>query len=166
MHAIAPIDIPPPNAATAPRYPAFVTTMLWTDVAMCVLRALATLTAAFALGLGLGGVGDDEVHFRGAGELVLGIAVALPGLIGNLMLLRRRRAGLVFGWMSLAFVGISIAFSFWVMQRMLADPDTLECPPETLVAGVVLGVLLRLAVNFLYLVALRLAAGELRHGLE
>lgn len=152
-----------PAAPSSPRYRTFVAVMLWTDVVMCALRTFAVLSAIFVMGLGVGGVGDDEATLRNTGEVILGAAVATTGFVGNLLLLRRKRVGLAFGWLSLAFVGISLAFAFWVMQGMLANPDSLDCPPDVLIAGVMFGVLLRVSVNFLYLIALRLASRELKH---
>lgn len=147
-----------PPAAT-PAYPRFVTNWLRIDLALCVATGLLAL-AATAAAVVDGDFGDYDAA-TAIGETLIQYGIAACGIVGNLLLLHRRRTGFGFAGAALALVCAGIALSFHTMQGRIADPET-TCSTESIVGGFVVGVFFRGLINLIYLDALRRAHRFLR----
>ncbi|WP_300617979.1 hypothetical protein [Dokdonella sp.] len=147
-------DGAPATRPAAPAYPAFVTNWLRIDLALCVVTGLLAL-AATATSIVDGDFGGYDAA-TAIGETLIQYGIATCGIVANLLLLRRQRAGFGFAAAALAFVCAGIALSFHTLQWRIADPET-TCPTETLVGGFVLGLFFRSLLNLIYVDALRRA---------
>lgn len=126
--------------------------MLWLDLVFC---CFVGLNAVLAAGVIFGYNNLDYLPMRAAIEMITGGGIAFFGITGNLLLLRKRRAGLLFASVALLFVVAGIGGSYVALPQMLAKPEELPCPPELVIAGVVTGTIVRACFNFLYVLALR-----------
>ena len=150
MTVVASIPVVP--AARIPNaYGSTARFMLWLDLACCCLVGLNALVAAGVL---LGYIHADYSPERATVEMITGGGIALCGIGGNLLLLRKRHAGLLLAWTTLLFVAAGIVASYALLPQLLADPEALPCPPEIAVAGVVIGTVVRACYNFLYVLTL------------
>ena len=157
--SITPAALPANLQAPASAHGGFAGAWLRIDLALCIVRALA----AFATLVALGSLADDSDFARISGwsELILGTGVAAFGIAGNLLLLRGRRLGLVMMGISLLFVALSLLGAYGSMAYRLAYPDEASCPPADLVAGVILGTLMRASINVVTMVVLGQVARRL-----
>jgi hypothetical protein len=149
---------PEPIAASAPvarlRYPGVVSGWLVADLLLCVFNAGLAL-----LGISLLLDGDLE-HLplsTALAETAVHAGIAAFGIPGNALLLRYRPGGAVLAKIALLFVAAGVALSLYELPLRLADPAA-TCPPETLVAGAVVGLFCRITLNLVYFGMLRRAA--------
>ena len=128
------------------------------DLVLCVLMALNALTCFVALLSMEPGTFDA---LRAGLEGAASACVALFGITGNILLLRRKRAGLWFAGGALLSVAAGMACAIWAASHMIGNSDEIGCDPEVVLAGAILGVMLRLCLNFLYVLALAATAKSL-----
>lgn len=149
---------PEPIAASAPvarpRYPGVVSGWLIADLILCVFNAgLALLGISLLLD-------GDPGHLplsTALAETAIHAGIAAFGIPGNALLLRYRPGGAMLAKIALLFVGAGVAVSLYELPLRLADPEA-TCPPETMVAGAVVGLFCRVTLNLVYFGMLRRAA--------
>lgn len=148
--------MPPDHAASslpavAP-YPGFVRWWLRIDLALCVVVGLAALIGT--ANLLRGEIGDyDRTH--AIAETLIQYGTATFGILGDVLLLRRRRAGCWLACVALAFVGASMALVLHAMQLRMAAMDPDEA--AAFAVGVVLILCCRGAIHLVYAYVLRRA---------
>jgi hypothetical protein len=141
------LEAPPP--VTLPR---FCKGFFIADLVFCVLRLLIVLlgVAAFAT---LGPEEAPDAPSFGM-EVITGLAIAVFGISGNILLLNRQRWAVVFGYLCVGATVASILVGVW--GAVLGAQEIGGNTPE--LAGFVVGagfsVMLRLALLGMYIVAL------------
>lgn len=138
---------PPPLAN---RHERLARNWLKVDLALCVFLALNAVGSLILWALQEPGSFEAT---RAIGEGVASAAVALFGITANILLLRRKRLGLWFAGGALLSVLGGIIFAIWSTSYMIGNPEEITCDPPTVLAGLVLGIMMRLCVNFLYVLA-------------
>ncbi len=138
-------------AATLHRpYPRFVTLWLWFDLALCVIMGVMGLAAS--VHLLSGGFGPTPAS-RAIAETVIQYGIAVFGISGNLLLLRRRRNGFWLACVALAFVATGLVVSLMALPAVIG---TLQSETEILLlVGFVITWGARWLVNLVYAFALR-----------
>lgn len=149
--SIAPEPAPLPAPAARPRYAGVVSGWLVADLLLCVFNAGLAL-----LGISLLLDGEPPPSTAVA-ETAVHAGIAAFGILGNAQLLRYRASGAALAKIALLFVGAGVAVSLYEFALRLADPDP-TCPPETLVAGAVVGLFCRITLNLVYFGMVRRAA--------
>jgi hypothetical protein len=154
MHGPAAVPAPAPRAG----YPGATAFWLVADLVLCIVNALLTLSGLWLLS---SGQVEDAPATALIVETALHAGIAVFGITGDVALLRHRAIGAAFAKIALLFVGAGVALSIYEVPMRLADPDA-SCPPETVVAGAVIGVFCRVVLNLVYLGVVRRAQRFLR----
>lgn len=149
-----------PGTATASpvRHSLFVRVMLCVDLVLCLVNALNAAAMIHLLPT-LPADSFDAVRVRV--DIPVAVVIALFGTIGNVLLLRHRRAGFVFAGMSLLAVVAGLVHVAVSLQQLV---NGASCPPDTILAGILLGMLMRVMVNGLYVLTLAMAGTALPRG--
>jgi hypothetical protein len=136
---------------TVARLTAFTMTMLIVDLVLCCFRVPVvglTILAMLADSKAMAVFGKSAVL-----EVVSGIGIVAFGILGNALLLARKRVGLTLCWISVGYFALSIVTSVWQIglqaQAMHNDAEVLGV---VLVGGLILA--FRLGLGGLYVVAL------------
>lgn len=128
------------------------------DLFLCAVVALNAVLALSALP----SLEPDSFEaLRARLEGTIGSGISLLGITGNVLLLCGKRIGLWPARGSLLCVAVGIGASIWLANYMVTHVDEIDCDPQSVVAGVIVGIALRLSVNFLYVLALARVAREL-----
>jgi len=147
-----------PAPAAHAGYPGATKVWLIADLILCIVNAVLTLSGLWLLSSG-------EVEGTAATATMIETAVhagiAVFGITGDVALLRYRAIGAAYAKIALLFVGAGVALSIYEVPMRLADPDA-SCPPETVVAGAVIGLFCRIVLNLVYLGVVRRAQRFLR----
>ena len=158
MTAAATLDtgISPPR----PDYSGFTRNWLRIDLALCLLLGVFALLGV--VGVSKGVVDQGAPAYPAAVvQLLIQIAIASCGIGGNVLLLRRERAGVAFAWVALFLVCVAIGWSMHMLGLRLGDPQR-TCPDEAIIGGYVVGLFFRVVLNAVYMDALRRAGRFLR----
>ncbi|MGY0505248.1 hypothetical protein [Luteimonas sp. e5] len=132
------------------------------DLLLCTL-VLVSAMLAWAMLPGLEPGSADAVQAWMDG--ISGVAVALTGISGNLLLLRGRRVGLWLGLASLLCVAMRLVGLVWLGHWMLSNPEMLDCEPGVFIAGMAMGGIARLCLALFHGWALLTVARALRPAL-
>jgi hypothetical protein len=97
-------------------------------------------------------------------DVGLRLAIAATGVLGAALLLAKNRLGLIFGGLAVALAAAFIIFTIWVAFDVVNElPDNGHPEAQAIKSGVkagaFIGVLLRIVLNTLYVVALVKFAG-------
>lgn len=129
------------------------------DLFLCVIVAINALAALWLLrSMEPGTLEATRAVLEGSLSAVL----AALGITADVLLLRRKRVGIWFALGALLVTLTGIVSSIWLANQTLAQQAENGCDPETVIAGVMVGISLRLSLNLLYALAVVTMARALK----
>ncbi|PJK09975.1 hypothetical protein CO614_07820 [Lysobacteraceae bacterium NML120232] len=142
------------NANTPPALPAtgavkWQRRFIWFDIGLCTLFASFNLIAIILTAKN-GYQGDLPLWFAWT-QLLMDISGNALALTGAWLLIRRQRSGFYFVIASLLVIGVRLTLQY-VNLGLLIQSNS--CPEDTLILGLILGTLVRICYNGLYLLAI------------
>ncbi|MEZ6137990.1 MAG: hypothetical protein R3C53_24160 [Pirellulaceae bacterium] len=148
-----------PNTSNI-RFPVYTTVMLIVDIVFRLIRML--LVSFSILGVSMMAA-DDPMYYWGIGEVVTGVLMAVCGLLGDGLVLGKKRIGLFFCWIALlATLGnlvVGLGEIPYMMAGQLADvpADQANAMRIGMWGGAIVMSIFRLALVVAYGVALVMA---------
>lgn len=140
-----PYGYPPPSAVNSP--PTFTFVMFVVSLLFCVVRLLLVMLAVpgyFVIVKTMPEMGPTVIA-----EIATGAGMVVSGLIGNGLMLARKRIGIVFGWLLCAFTLGSLGVGIWQGSFRLQQFG----PGTPQYVGAIIGIVLVIGIR-LFLVGL------------
>ncbi len=99
--------------ATSPSIPTFCKVVFIINIVLCSLRAIIALLGTVGYMAMGGAINPALPEMAILGEILSGWGIAVFGIIGNTLLLMRKPAGAVFGFLCVASAFVSIGVGLW-----------------------------------------------------
>lgn len=136
------------------RLPGFAKGWMITDIVFCSLRLIAVLAGVAGLAV-IEQLGNDDLYNAAALEVFSGLIIFLAGLPAAILVLNKKSAGIIFGWITVAATVASMLITFWVLSLTSQLGARMVGPAAAgHTAGVFLGVMIRAGLLVCYCIAL------------
>jgi hypothetical protein len=146
--------------AETSEYSGFTRGWIITDLVFACIRVPLGLLAILGMTLLPDG---SPLHAAALAVVATTVGIAVFGILGNTLLLLRKPAGVTFGFVDLTFSALGIAAGLWDGILRLGEPAEAaeSARRHGMEVGLVLAVIVRVALNVCYAIALNQAAKTL-----